>query len=139
MTAYPGGYVREAGPKERKDGHDVAEVKEDNPENWEMIRKMSNYMSIGVQGYVGSGFEAHRAGNRLANMFVYAHESSKWVFWKRFPDLSWFIKDITPENGESLYWTSPKQKDKKSNHSTDEAEMVNDPIDLVIQNIPHIW
>jgi hypothetical protein len=53
MTSYPDGFVRQAGPKERKDGHDVAEVKEANEEDTVLIRKMSNYMSIGVQGFVG--------------------------------------------------------------------------------------
>lgn len=53
MTSYDTGFVRQAGPKERKDGHDVAEVKEPNNEDHVLVRKMSNYMSIGVQGYVG--------------------------------------------------------------------------------------
>lgn len=53
MTSYPTGFVRQAGPKERKDGHDVAEVKEPNEQDHELVRKMSNYMSIGVQGFVG--------------------------------------------------------------------------------------
>lgn len=53
MISYPSGFVRQAGPKERQDGHDVAEVKEANNEDTTLIRKMSNYMSIGVQGFVG--------------------------------------------------------------------------------------
>jgi hypothetical protein len=54
MASYPEGFVRQAGPKERKDGHDVAEVKEPKDKDQTMlIRKMSNYMSIGVQGFVG--------------------------------------------------------------------------------------
>ncbi|KAI9473481.1 MAG: ATP-NAD kinase-like domain-containing protein [Benjaminiella poitrasii] len=157
MTSYPSGYVREAGPKERKDGHDVAEVKEGSrhkkdggeqptEEEGVMIRKMSNYMSIGVQGFVGSGFEAHRAGNRLANKFVYAHESSKWVFWRRFPDLTHYIQSFS-QNGEcALKWPTPeekhlhqKQKENRGSQSNSLPEMMNDPIDLVIQNIPHIW
>lgn len=54
MISYPEGFVRQAGPKERKDGHDVAEVKEPkDKDQTTLIRKMSNYMSIGVQGFVG--------------------------------------------------------------------------------------
>jgi hypothetical protein len=137
MTSYPSGYVAEAGPKERRDGHDVAEVKEPGSDDEAvMIRKMSNYMSIGVQGFVGSGFEAHRAGNRWANMFVYAHESSKWVFWRRFPDLTQFINDFS-QNGTKVI-DCPLPEERKKGLS-DIPQLMNDPIDLVIQNIPHIW
>jgi hypothetical protein len=140
MTSYPSGYVREAGPKERRDGHDVAEVKEPGTEtNHEMIRKMSNYMSIGVQGFVGSGFEAHRAGNRLMNMLIYAHESSKWVFWRRFPDLTRFIKNFSQNGKYVLNWPTPEEKQDKNRSKSDLPEISKDPIDLVIQNIPHIW
>ncbi|KAI8059718.1 ATP-NAD kinase-like domain-containing protein [Thamnidium elegans] len=143
MTCFPGGYVRQAGPKERKDGHDVAEVKEphDGDES-SLVRKMSNYMSIGVQGFVGSGFEAHRAGNRLANMFVYAHESTKWVFWRRFPDLTRFIQNISQKDNILLECPSPEEKQDKnysSTHKSHYPRMTNDPIDFVVQNIPHIW
>ncbi|KAG0914099.1 hypothetical protein G6F33_004546 [Rhizopus arrhizus] len=136
MTSYPSGYVREAGPKERKDGHDVAEVKEANLYPDEMVRKMSNYMSIGVQGYVGSGFEAHRAGNRWANMLVYAQESFKWVFWKRFPDLNRFIQSITQNGKTVLECPVPEERKREA---SDVPQMTNNPIDFVIQNIPHIW
>ena len=144
MTSYPGGFVRKAGPKERKDGHDVAEVQEaQSQEEHTLVKKMSNYMSIGVQGFVGSGFESHRAGNRLANMFVYAHESSKWVFWRRFPDLTRFFDNVTQDGQKVLECLTPEEKKHKKG-SKDKAtgsipEMTNDPIDFVIQNIPHIW
>ncbi|KAI8886408.1 hypothetical protein K501DRAFT_244085 [Backusella circina FSU 941] len=139
MTAYQGGYVRQAGPKERKDGHDVAEVKEpQSNQETELIRKMSNYTSIGVQGYVGSGFEAHRAGNRLLNMLMYAYESSKWIFWRKFPDINQFIESITQNNRIVLYCPLPDERDARVNQE-DIPEMEKDPIDFVIQNIPHIW
>lgn len=135
ITAHQGGYVRQAGPKERQDGHDVAEVKgPQSNQDTELIRKMSNYASIGVQGYVGSGFEAHRAGNRLLNMLMYAYESSKWVFWRRFPDINQFIENITQDNQVVLHWPLPS--DARVSHI---PQMEKDPIDLVIQNIPHIW
>lgn len=92
-----------------------------------------------------SGFEAHRAGNRLANMFVYAHESSKWVFWRRFPDLTRFITNFTQEGKSVLECFTPEEKKKrkqtsdKSENGNNIPEMTNDPIDVVIQNIPHIW
>ncbi|KAI8991992.1 ATP-NAD kinase-like domain-containing protein [Mycotypha africana] len=140
MTAYPSGYVREAGPKERKDGHDVAEVKGHTSDcEHSMVRKMSNYVSIGVQGFVGSGFEAHRAGNRLANKLVYAQESSKWVFWRRFPDLSHFISDFSQQDNKVLEWLTPSEKRGIGMLPSDISQMMKSPIDLVIQNIPHIW
>ncbi|KAI8884752.1 hypothetical protein K501DRAFT_332434, partial [Backusella circina FSU 941] len=140
MQSHEGGYVRQAGPKERRDGHDVAEVKEPpSEEDSQLIRKMSNYMSIGVQGYVGSGFEAHRAGNRLMNMLVYAHESSKWVFWRRFPDLSRFIENISQKGKVVLKCPSPEERKDGEADDDDIPEMTNNPIDFVIQNIPHIW
>jgi hypothetical protein len=139
MESHKGGHVRQAGPKERRDGHDVAEVKEPpSGEDCQLIRKMSNYMSIGVQGYVGSGFEAHRAGNRLMNMLVYAHESSKWVFWRRFPHLTRFIENMTQKGNVVLKCPSPEER-KHDDTDDNIPEMTNNPIDFVIQNIPHIW
>lgn len=91
--------------------------------------------------YLCSGFEAHRAGNRLANMFVYAHESSKWVFWRRFPDLTRFITNITQEGKAVLECFTPEEKKRKdlAKENNGIPYMTNDPIDFVIQNIPHIW
>ncbi|KAI9358735.1 ATP-NAD kinase-like domain-containing protein [Pilaira anomala] len=137
MTACEGGYVRLAGPQ-RKDGHDVLEIDErlqqgDYPS---VTRKMCNYMSIGVQGYVGSGFEKHRAGNRFVNMMVYTCESAKWVFWRRFPAVTNFIEKII-FNGETVL-ECPGPEDKTTNNSNAPI-MTKHPIDFVIQNIPHIW
>lgn len=76
-------------------------------------------------------------------MFVYAHESSKWVFWRRFPDLTRFIKNLTHNGNILLECPTPDEKllnKRNSTCSTTGApEMRNDPIDFVIQNIPHIW
>lgn len=137
MSAYSDGYVRLAGPK-RKDGHDVLEISQQNNEQVPYLtRKMSNYMSIGVQGYVGSGFERHRAGNRLANMLVYTIESAKWVFWRRFPSVTSFIAKIINNNETVLLCEDP---DKQNDDGSDNIpKMIKHPIDLVIQNIPHIW
>lgn len=139
MSSYPSGYARESGDNDRQDGHDIIEVTEPKEPNQKLVRKMSNYMSIGVQGYVGSGFEAHRAGNRLANMFVYAQESSKWVFWRRFPDLNQFIKNITQNGQVVLECPTPAERKQNTEKASDIPQMTNNPIDFVIQNIPHIW
>lgn len=140
MEAYDSGYVRIAGP-DREDGHDVAEVRKNSKEVGQptaLKRKMCNYMSIGVQGYVGSGFEKHRAGNRLANMLVYTRESAKWVFWRRFPPLTRFISSIEHEGETVLHCPSPEGKPRE-NDNKGIPTMTKHPIDFVIQNIPHIW
>ncbi|KAI7877399.1 hypothetical protein K492DRAFT_180828 [Lichtheimia hyalospora FSU 10163] len=139
MTAHASGYVRLAGP-DRRDGHDVAEVKPSNQGNTahSLTRKMCNYMSIGVQGYVGSGFEKHRAGNRIANVLVYTIESAKWVFWRRFPSVTHFIDSIVHDNEPVLKAPDPNTRHVDENDG-DLPEMTNHPIDFVIQNIPHIW
>ncbi|KAF1803386.1 ATP-NAD kinase-like domain-containing protein [Mucor lusitanicus] len=139
MTAYHGGYVRLAGPQ-RKDGHDVLEIDEREQQGTypHMVRKMCNYMSIGVQGYVGSGFEKHRAYNRFMNMLIYTSESAKWVFWRRFPSVTSFIDRIKFREETVLVVPDP---DKKGTDQLPEGvpTMTTQPIDFVIQNIPHIW
>ncbi|KAL0073750.1 hypothetical protein F4703DRAFT_1895436 [Phycomyces blakesleeanus] len=150
MTAHPTGFVRVAGPN-RNDGHDVQEVKgpqRKGPQR--LVRKMCNYMSIGVQGYVGSGFEKHRSGSRLANMLVYTHESAKWVFWRHFPLVTRFIDRMTSNGQVTLVCPEPNSSTTKRPVLDDDLtgegftdsllpEMTLHPIDFVIQNIPHIW
>ncbi|KAI9248229.1 ATP-NAD kinase-like domain-containing protein [Phascolomyces articulosus] len=156
MSAHPSGYVKVAGP-DRQDGHDVSEVRPPNYKNQHqtITRKMSNYMSIGVQGYVGSGFEKHRAGNRLANILVYTIESAKWVFWRKFPPVTSFIDKILQQGEPVLQFPNPpwRQRDEldenqpHGNNTNGEngdvsatlPHMTKHPIDFVIQNIPHIW
>ncbi|KAI9029696.1 ATP-NAD kinase-like domain-containing protein [Phycomyces nitens] len=143
MIAHESGYVRQSGP-ERDDGHDVAEIKNKQQDRTTMIRKMSNYMSIGVQGYVGSGFEDHRAGKRLMNMFVYASESSKWVFFRHFPPVTRFIESIVKDQKTVLKCPPPPSIADSTPKDTPEPNekvprMTKHPIDFVIQNIPHIW
>lgn len=137
MSACEGGYVRIAGPQ-RKDGHDVLEIDYEQRGDYPIIRrKMCNYMSIGVQGYVGSGFEKHRAGNRFANMMVYTSESAKWVFWRRFPAVTNFIEKVMYNDKVVLHCPEPDASDVDSDNNI--PKMTKHPIDFVIQNIPHIW
>lgn len=143
MSAREGGYVRLAGPQ-RNDGHDVLEIDYEQRGEYPVIhRKMCNYMSIGVQGYVGSGFEKHRAGNRFANMMVYTSESAKWVFWRKFPAVTHFIEKVMHNDKVVLYCPEPNESDDDANHKNannkDMPKMTKHPIDFVIQNIPHIW
>lgn len=140
MTAHASGYVRLAGPS-RRDGHDVVEVKEtqQGESHQKFLRKMCNYMSIGVQGYVGSGFEKHRAGKRLANILIYTIESAKWVFWRRFPPVTHFISRIVHEGKSVLEVPCPNENTPTVTTRADLPFMTKHPIDFVIQNIPHIW
>lgn len=142
MSAREGGYVRLAGPQ-RKDGHDVLEIDYEQRGDYPVIqRKMCNYMSIGVQGYVGSGFEKHRAGNRFANMMVYTSESAKWVFWRKFPAVTNFIEKVMYNDKVVLYCPEPNESDDENRENTNNInipKMTKHPIDFVIQNIPHIW
>lgn len=104
-------------------------------------RKMCNYVSIGVQGYVGSGFEQHRAGRRWANIWAYTVEGAKWLFHRKFPPVTSFISRIvasTTDDADPTTLLSCKDP-YTSNSDTESPRLTKHPIDLVIQNIPHIW
>ncbi|KAI9320786.1 diacylglycerol kinase accessory domain-containing protein [Dichotomocladium elegans] len=121
MESYDSGYVRDADS--------------DKTQKSRMVR-MCNYMSIGVQGYVGSGFEKHRTKKRLMNILVYTLESSKWVFWRKFPSINHFVESFV-YNGQRVLTVPSKPGQERQNSSS--ASLNNSAIDLVIQNIPHIW
>ncbi|KAI7874101.1 hypothetical protein K492DRAFT_154264 [Lichtheimia hyalospora FSU 10163] len=119
-------------------GH-VRKADSDDKQQRCVTRNMGNYMSIGVQGYVGSGFEQHRTNKRFLNILVYTIESSKWVFWRKFPPINRFIDSIVDNNGQQIlevpYDTSQDRNQEDGAVST----LNGSAIDLVIQNIPHIW
>ncbi|KAI9497077.1 ATP-NAD kinase-like domain-containing protein [Zychaea mexicana] len=138
MTSYDGGQVRLASePKTTKRTRYVA--------------KMCNYMSIGVQGYVGSGFEKHRSKKRWLNIGVYTIESSKWAFWRKFPTLNNFIDSIRAQDGQQMLlevpstFVTPTRVNPGSSSNGEDHQQQNHPklatpaIDLIIQNIPHLW
>ncbi|KAI8990975.1 ATP-NAD kinase-like domain-containing protein [Mycotypha africana] len=142
MSSHPNGYVKMAGPRRKitYDGSEREDYPQDDADSTVMVRKMCNYMSIGVQGYVGSGFEKHRAGKRYFNMMVYAWESSKWVLFKRFPLVSSFIHKIKHQDQTVLQCQCSDTSATAANSSNENVpELTRQPIDFVIQNIPHIW
>ncbi|KAI8338080.1 ATP-NAD kinase-like domain-containing protein [Chlamydoabsidia padenii] len=109
-------------------------------------RKMCNYVSIGVQGYVGSGFEERRAGKRWANIWAYTIEGAKWLFHRKFPPVTNFISRIVSSADPTttlLSCKDPYGQQQDGIHAGDEIQtppcLTKHPIDLVIQNIPHIW
>ncbi|KAI8141184.1 ATP-NAD kinase-like domain-containing protein [Fennellomyces sp. T-0311] len=122
MTSYDNGQVRLA-----------SEPKKTKRTSYKV--NMCNYMSIGVQGYVGRGFEKHRTTKRCLNIAVYTIESSKWVFCRKFPPISHFVDELR-QDGEMVLevpmGTSP-------DHNDTGPVLASGAIDLVIQNIPHIW
>ncbi|KAJ2791527.1 hypothetical protein H4R20_006857, partial [Coemansia guatemalensis] len=56
---------------------------------------MIDYLSIGVQGFVGSSFELHRPGSRALNILMYTVAAAKWVFLKRFPPINEALESIS--------------------------------------------
>ncbi|KAI7905931.1 ATP-NAD kinase-like domain-containing protein [Cokeromyces recurvatus] len=152
MEAYPGGYVQLAGAPRRKTGSYIQGIDKTHQQATKsicspcmMTRKMCNYMSIGVQGYVGSGFEKHRSGNRWLNVVVYTWESAKWVFLRKFPSVSNFIEKIIYNDETVLVCPKPGEEKKKnkvgasSNDTKSIPILAKQSIDFIIQNIPHIW
>jgi hypothetical protein len=128
ISTHDTGYARKAGKKHRGDNSKI------------ITRKMCNYMSIGVQGYVGSGFENQRTGTREFNMLVYAYESAKWMR-RGFPPVTKMIQGITQGGQKVLRCMNPSKKAAAENENFDKEVpvMTKHPIDFVIQNIPHIW
>ncbi|CAO3591989.1 unnamed protein product [Absidia cylindrospora] len=173
MTCHDSGYVRRAGIQKRhqKNSNDTTawrssvpstdfdhyQRKSTNANPTSIERKMCSYVSIGVQGYVGSGFEQHRTGRRWANIWAYTIEGAKWLFFRKFPPITNFISRIVSINhdaddGDSILLSFDCNDDfrakSKKTYATDSSKstspspyptITKQPIELVIQNIPHIW
>lgn len=103
-------------------------------------RTMSNYMSIGVQGWVGSEFEKHRRGSRAANAMEYARQSAK-VFFSRIPPITnsieslWHgdLKVVSADEYDSVSATcaGPLKPMSRLNKYP--------PVELILQNIAALW
>lgn len=161
LTCYDSGYVRKAGRSYRLETEERV-----------MVRKFSNYLSLGVQGWVGSGFENQRTGTRKWNALIYVIESIKWMFFKGFPPITRVLEGASVGGKKVLKCPAPEEKGVKMGrrrrstavNKVEMAERNQDgnengqaqsraegdaaaeiptlqkhPIDLVIQNIPHIW
>ncbi|KAI9299089.1 hypothetical protein K502DRAFT_322509 [Neoconidiobolus thromboides FSU 785] len=88
------------------------------------------YFALGVQGFVGSGFEKNRKKSRFYNFFVYFFESLKWVAFRKFPSITNILKSITINDKEVLVC-----EDNKNNTPVLKKDM----IEIIIQNIPRVW
>ncbi|KAI7872916.1 hypothetical protein BDF14DRAFT_1750190 [Spinellus fusiger] len=123
ITTHASGYVCLAGPH-RHNRKQKGRKGVPPHASQRLVRKMCNYMSIGVQGYVGSGFEKHRGTSRLANILVYTRESAKWVFWRHFPPVTWFIGHITCNEEVTLVCPDPTAKSSSSPRAPLQIPMV---------------
>ncbi|RUP45046.1 ATP-NAD kinase-like domain-containing protein [Jimgerdemannia flammicorona] len=163
LSCYETGYIRKAGKSHRNEVDERV-----------IVRKFSNYLSIGVQGWVGSGFENQRTGTRKWNALIYVVESLKWMLFRGFPPVTRVLDGITVDGKKVLYCPAPvksgglfgkAQKGKIAGDNKVNGEKIHangrahnqepgvmegpaetevptlqkHPIDLVIQNIPHIW
>lgn len=90
-----------------------------------MERMMSNYMTLGLQGLVGSGFEKNRHTSRLLNIFEYVKQSFVLGCLAPMERLSLYFKRLVLEDSTSFVLTN----DKKNARS----------VELLVQNIPGIW
>ncbi|KAL1924277.1 uncharacterized protein VTP21DRAFT_7312 [Calcarisporiella thermophila] len=126
MRTYDTGFVRKSGKSYRDDRQET------------LTRKFSNYISIGVQGYVGSEFEKNRSSKRALNGCVYFFESIKWIFFRRFPNLAPLMYYFEQKEKPVLYCCRDDGEEIPEKFN-DVPRLINNPIELVIQNIPHIW
>ncbi|KAJ2793709.1 hypothetical protein H4R21_005785, partial [Coemansia helicoidea] len=84
ITTYDGGHVKH-----------VARDMHKQPGVARYTCLMIDYLSIGVQGFVGSSFEMHRPGSRSLNILMYTAAAAKWVFLKRFPPINEALESIS--------------------------------------------
>ncbi|KAJ1658764.1 hypothetical protein IWQ61_002056 [Dispira simplex] len=144
ITTYDGGYVR------------YIQRGDHTPKQTTFTKRFCSIFSMGVQGFVGSGFEPHRSTSRARNIMEYTRQSLKWVLFRKFPLITEILESVERE-GRILLKTkkpraissvrpstlpSPSDQEKTTTDSLTEKEVPTlnlHPIDLVIQNIPHIW
>ncbi|KAJ1980274.1 hypothetical protein H4R35_001190 [Dimargaris xerosporica] len=143
ITTYPEGYIRSI----RKSGN--------KDEGTHFKRRFCSIFSMGVQGFVGREFEPHRTKSRFHNIVQYTAQSTKWVTTRKFPVITEILESIS-KDGEIIMRTrippiysevAPEVK-----HSTntsagiatgqplkDDPILEIQPIEIFVQNIPHIW
>lgn len=98
-------------------------VKSRNKKYTNFQRLLSNYMTIGLQGVVGSAFEKRRHRSRTWNIVEYAWQSFRQAVVKPVERLDHIVETIDSEG------TSFKLAKKGAGHS----------VELLIQNLPGMW
>ncbi|KAJ3150410.1 hypothetical protein HDU89_003191 [Geranomyces variabilis] len=131
-----GGFVQKAAkpnsPSARKETH--------------LLRKMSNYSSLGVQGFVGVGFEPRRHHSRMMNVLEYARQSTLLVL-RGIPHVNTYAESLEWKgqqivtNDKLAQMSRPQserdvkatEKGKTRKHRQRQA------VEVVVQNIPGLW
>ncbi|RKP04089.1 hypothetical protein CXG81DRAFT_5581, partial [Caulochytrium protostelioides] len=140
IQAAPGGYIQKAIKLDSEYSKVWGEPRQ------KLVRIMSNYASLGVQGYVGVGFERNRRNSRFMNIIEYTKQSVMWTLIKTIPSISQYLttiengdvtipaEDIAPSRAEL------KKLKKSGGISRKRARtMRHKPVELIIENIPAIW
>ncbi|KAJ1966703.1 hypothetical protein IWQ62_002299, partial [Dispira parvispora] len=141
ISTYDGGHVR------------YIQRGDHTPKLSTFTKRFCSIFSMGVQGFVGSGFEPHRSTSRARNIMEYTRQSLKWVLFRKFPLITEILESVERDGRTLLKTEKPRafssarpaplsDQEKTSTDSLDENKVPTlnlHPIDLVIQNIPHIW
>ncbi|KAJ1967809.1 hypothetical protein H4R35_006605 [Dimargaris xerosporica] len=96
ITTYPEGHVR------------YIQKDRDTPKEQSFTKRFCSIFSMGVQGLVGSGFEANRSHSRTLNIVEYVRQSLKWVLFRRFPPITELLHSIERDGQVLLATESPK-------------------------------
>ncbi|KAJ2468976.1 hypothetical protein GGI03_000665 [Coemansia sp. RSA 2337] len=150
ITTYDGGYVKHVEKNNQAD-----------PGERRHTRLMIDYLSLGVQGFVGASFEMHRPGRRALNILMYTVAAAHWVLARAFPPITESLESIgtVPDamladpamtDTERAQWLEdmPETERKrvllahKAPAGSADAELPvigGRPIELDIQNVARFW
>ncbi|KAJ1816084.1 hypothetical protein LPJ60_005468 [Coemansia sp. RSA 2675] len=150
ITTYDGGYVKH-----------VEKNNQSDPGERRHTRLMIDYLSLGVQGFVGASFEMHRPGRRALNILMYTVAAAHWVLARAFPPITESLESIgtVPDamladsavtDAERARWLedTPESERKRvllankapSESPDSELPVISGrPIELDIQNVARFW
>lgn len=110
VVPHEGGYIRKSRPKTK--GFDKYYTED-------YTRLMSNYLTLGLQGIIGTRFERHRRYSRMWNAYEYAKQSFLKAILHKIPRVTEYVDTITVGN--------------------DVYNFVESPVELFFQNLTGIW
>ncbi|KAJ2838755.1 hypothetical protein FBU31_000849 [Coemansia sp. 'formosensis'] len=150
FTTYDGGYVKHVEKNNQAD-----------PGERRHTRLMIDYLSLGVQGFVGASFEMHRPGRRALNILMYTVAAAHWVLARAFPPITESLESIgtVPDamladsavtDAERARWLEdmPESERKRvllaqkapiGSADADLPVIGGRPIELDIQNVARFW
>jgi len=85
-------------------------------------RLMSNYMTLGMQGIIGCGFEPHRRSSRFFNVLEYTKQSLKLGILSRVERVSEYVRSI---HHDGVVYTL--------------SDRMGRMVEIIFQNLPGIW